>query len=66
MIENFLKLGAAAEGFSHAKLIELSENFEVVDDILYRRPSRYKGRQVVIHDDMPEVSISTLENFTDS
>ena len=60
IIENFLKLGVEAEGFSHKKLLEMSENFEIVDDVLYRRHSRYKGRQIVVHDDTPEVYIHVL------
>lgn len=63
IIENFLKQGEMAEGFTRSQLMEMSDNFEIIDDVLYRRPSRYKGRQVVVHDDIPELKLKLITDM---
>ncbi|KAL4231097.1 Gypsy retrotransposon integrase-like protein 1 [Mactra antiquata] len=63
IIEEYLKTGTMSEGyFSRSTLKELSENFEMIDGVLYRRASRYKGRQIVVHDDNPELKYKIIEN----
>ena len=54
-IENFLLYQTVTTGYTTSKLKELAENFIVEDGVLFRRASKYKGRQIVVHDDQPEV-----------
>lgn len=56
-IESFLKQGHTRGHYSFPKLAEVAANYQIVDDVLCRRHTRYKNGHIVVHDDNPEVRV---------